>query len=79
MMFPPVAPPDAAAAAAARARQDTLTKPRGRAGPPRGPVGLGLRRVKDIAHQGNSSAPGWWCSPATTASPGPGCRPTRPR
>ena len=41
MEFAPISPPDAGAAAAARARQDTLTKPRGRAGPPRGPVGLG--------------------------------------
>ncbi len=32
MMFTPVAPPDTAAAAAARARQDTLTKPRGALG-----------------------------------------------
>ncbi|MEE6177796.1 nicotinate-nucleotide--dimethylbenzimidazole phosphoribosyltransferase [Mycobacterium sp. 050134] len=32
MDFPPVSPPDAAAAAAARARQDTLTKPRGALG-----------------------------------------------
>jgi nicotinate-nucleotide--dimethylbenzimidazole phosphoribosyltransferase len=32
MMFAPVAPPDTAAAAAARARQDTLTKPRGALG-----------------------------------------------
>ena len=32
MMFSPVAPPDTAAAAAARARQDTLTKPRGALG-----------------------------------------------
>ena len=32
MMFAPVSPPDAAAAAAARARQDTLTKPRGALG-----------------------------------------------
>ena len=31
-MFAPVAPPDTAAAAAARARQDTLTKPRGALG-----------------------------------------------
>jgi nicotinate-nucleotide--dimethylbenzimidazole phosphoribosyltransferase len=31
-MFSPVAPPDTAAAAAARARQDTLTKPRGALG-----------------------------------------------
>ncbi|MCV7032435.1 nicotinate-nucleotide--dimethylbenzimidazole phosphoribosyltransferase [Mycobacterium sherrisii] len=30
--FPPIIPPDAAAAAAARARQDTLTKPRGALG-----------------------------------------------
>ena len=32
MEFPPVPPPDAGAAAAARARQDTLTKPRGALG-----------------------------------------------
>jgi nicotinate-nucleotide--dimethylbenzimidazole phosphoribosyltransferase len=32
MEFPPVSPPDAGAAAAARARQDTLTKPRGALG-----------------------------------------------
>src|SRR6201993_2659176 len=32
MEFPPISPPDAAAAAAARARQDTLTKPRGALG-----------------------------------------------
>jgi nicotinate-nucleotide--dimethylbenzimidazole phosphoribosyltransferase len=32
MMFSPVTPPDTAAAAAARARQDTLTKPRGALG-----------------------------------------------
>ncbi|MFP1151947.1 nicotinate-nucleotide--dimethylbenzimidazole phosphoribosyltransferase [Mycobacterium sherrisii] len=32
MEFPPIIPPDAAAAAAARARQDTLTKPRGALG-----------------------------------------------
>ena len=32
MMFPPVVPPDTAAAAAARARQDTLTKPPGALG-----------------------------------------------
>ncbi|WP_231382421.1 nicotinate-nucleotide--dimethylbenzimidazole phosphoribosyltransferase, partial [Mycobacterium simiae] len=32
MEFPPITPPDAAAAAAARARQDTLTKPRGALG-----------------------------------------------
>ena len=32
MDFPPVSPPDAGAAAAARARQDTLTKPRGALG-----------------------------------------------
>ncbi|ORW25926.1 nicotinate-nucleotide--dimethylbenzimidazole phosphoribosyltransferase [Mycobacterium palustre] len=32
MEFPPVTPPDADAAAAARARQDTLTKPRGALG-----------------------------------------------
>ena len=32
MDFPPVSPPDADAAAAARARQDTLTKPRGALG-----------------------------------------------
>ena len=31
-MFAPVAPPDPTAAAAARARQDTLTKPRGALG-----------------------------------------------
>jgi len=32
MVFPPVVPPDTVAAAAARARQDTLTKPRGALG-----------------------------------------------
>ncbi|MGH3634154.1 MAG: nicotinate-nucleotide--dimethylbenzimidazole phosphoribosyltransferase, partial [Mycobacterium sp.] len=32
MKFPPVSPPDADAAAAARARQDTLTKPPGALG-----------------------------------------------
>ena len=32
MVFGPVAPPDTAAAAAARARQDTLTKPPGALG-----------------------------------------------
>ncbi|MGF2950736.1 nicotinate-nucleotide--dimethylbenzimidazole phosphoribosyltransferase [Mycobacterium sp. THU-M116] len=32
MEFPPIPPPDAAATAAARARQDTLTKPRGALG-----------------------------------------------
>ena len=32
MVFPPVVPPDTDAAAAARARQDTLTKPRGALG-----------------------------------------------
>ena len=32
MEFAPISPPDADAAAAARARQDTLTKPRGALG-----------------------------------------------
>ena len=52
----------------ARRRQDMLTKPPGALGRLED-LSVWVASCQGSVRQSNSSGPGWWCSPVTTASP----------